>query len=171
MTAAATAVATTATLAIAVAPANAGGNGSIGVYQVEVSFNTDGPSATPDQSGGYWGWWDFDSPANDPTQGTTGDGQAEGCWHGQFGNGAAHSSFKITSWYIAPDPENDGLPTFFASGVETDSFRGQTQATAFTDQSTGIPAITAHRPLLQMFGVPLPPGTSINVQASWKPAH
>jgi len=160
-------------VATGVAPASAAGNGSMGVYQVEVSFNSNGPSATPDQTGGYWGWWDFDSAANNPQSGDGGDGQAEGCWHGQFGNGAAHSSFKFSSWAVNTDPSNSngGLPTFFASGTEIDTYKGQTQTTPFTDQDTGILAMTAHRPILQLFGVPTPPGTSINVQVSWKPAH
>jgi len=28
-----------------------------------------------------------------------------------------------------------------------------------------------HRPLLEMFGIPTPPGQSVNVQVAWKPAH
>jgi hypothetical protein len=63
-----------------------------------------------------------------------------------------------------------GLPTFYATGTETDSFRGRTQTSPISG-GPGIPAFTVHRPLLEMFGVPTPPGMSFNVQVSFKPAH
>jgi hypothetical protein len=161
------------------APAYAAGSGSMGVYQVGLSINCDTPSAQASGSpacasdgtlGGFWGWWAFDSPGNDPTQGYGGDGQATGCSHGGGFNGAGHSVFDITDWYIQVDPTM-GIPTFYASWTETDTFRGQSQTYQVTDQTTGIPAMTIHRQVLQLFGIPTPPGASLNVQVSWKPAH
>jgi hypothetical protein len=156
----------------ATAPARAANsNGEMGVYQVGLSFNCDKPSSCgADNLGGFWGWWEFDSPANNPNAGYGGDGQAEGCSHSGGFNGAGHAVFDITDWYIAVDP-NMGVPTFFASWTETDTFRGQSQTVQYTDASTGIPAFTVHRPILQLFGMPTPPGSSANVQVSWKPAH
>ena len=147
----------------------AGGNGGIGVYQVGLSFNDNGP-ASGGSGGGFWGWWDVDSPTNDPNSGYGGDGQAEGCGHGGGFNGAGHSVFDIRDWHIAFDPDM-GVPTFWASWTETDSFRGQSQTFDVTDQSTGIPAFTVHRKILQAFGIPTPPGSAANVQVSWKPAR
>lgn len=160
-------------IASAAMPAHAAGNGSMGVYQVGLSFNCDKPSAcqTGQQGlGGFWGWWEFDSPANDPNSGFGGDGQAEGCTHGGGFNGAGHSAYNITDWHIGYDPQM-GIPVFFASWTETDTFRGQTQTFPVTDESTGIPAFTVHRPVLQLFGIPTPAGSSMNVQVSWKPAN
>jgi hypothetical protein len=58
--------------------------------------------------------------------------------HSGGGAGAGHSSIDITSWTIAPG--SAGPETFFASGTETDSFRGMTQTSTFTNEDTGIPA-------------------------------
>lgn len=157
-------------------PAGAyGGNGQMSVYQVGLSFNCDNPQLCVDQTGqpstgGFWGWLEFDNASADGQGGHGGDGQLTGCSHGGGFNGAAHSVLDISSWHIAPDAQNGGLPTFFASGVETDSFRGQTRTFAFPDQSTGVPAFSVHRPLEQLFGIPTPPGTSFNVQVAYKPA-
>lgn len=157
-------------------PANAASNGSIGVYQVGLSFNCDKASASASPAcghgglGGMWGWWEFDSPNNNPNSGIGGDGQATFCGHGGGFSGAGHTAYDFTDWYIAPDP-NSGLPTFFASWTETDYFQGQTETFKITDESTGVPAVTIHRQVLQLFGVPTPPGASINVQVSWKPAN
>lgn len=115
---------------------------------------------------------EFDSPSNNPQAGTGGDCQFEECSHGGGFNGASHEVMDIHDWMIAPDPTMGGLPTFFASWTETDSFKGQSQTYEVADQGTGIPAISDHRSqLLQFFGQPLPSGSSINVQVSWKPAH
>lgn len=153
-----------------------GGDGHMGVYQIGVSFNCTNrtlcvdPETGQPQLGGFWGWLELDNAAPDGQSGTGGDGEFAGCGHGGGFNGAGHTSYDIDTWWIAPDPENGGLPTFFASGTETDSFRGQSVSYPFSG-STGIPAFTVHRPILQFFGVPTPPGMSINVQVSYKPAH
>jgi len=160
------------TVAASALPASAAGNGSMGVYQVGLSFNCDNPSACQGGGGlgGFWGWWEFDSPTNNPGVGYGGDGQATGCSHGGGFNGAAHSVYDIKDWHIAVDPQM-GIPTFYASWTETDTFRGQSKTFQVTDESTGVPAMTIHRRTLQLFGIPTPPGTSTNVQVSWKPAH
>jgi len=163
----------------ATAHAYGGGAGSFGVFQVGVSFNCDKPSSCggPDNLGGFWGWLEFDNVTNysatDLTQtfGTGGDAQLTGCSHGGGFNGAGHTVMHIHDWYIAPDAQNGGLPTFFASWDEIDTFRGQTQPSTHTNESTGIPALSIHRPLLTMFGIPTPPGSSTNVQVAYKPAH
>jgi hypothetical protein len=155
---------------LAAAPAHAyGGNGSVGVYQVGLSFNCN-KGDCGGSYGGFWGWWQFNSPTNDPNAGTSGNGEATGCSHGGGFNGAGHSVYAIGDWYVATDPSM-GIPVFFASWTETDTFRGQSQTYPVTNQSTGIPAFTVHRPLLELFGIPTPPGQSMNVQVSWKPAH
>jgi hypothetical protein len=161
-----------ATVALVVAgPAGAyGGDGHMGVYQVGVSFNCDNRSLCGSDLGGFWGWLELDNAAPGGQSGTGGDAQFAFCGHGGGFSGAGHSSVDIDTWWIAPDPQNGGLPTFFATGTETDSFRGQTQTTQ-VDGSTGIPAFTVHRPLLEMFGMTPPPGMSFNVQVSYKPAH
>jgi hypothetical protein len=159
-------------------PAHAAGSGTIGVYQVGLSFNCDKASASASPAcqggggglGGFWGWWEFDSPTNNPNAGYGGDGQAAGCSHGGGFNGAGHSVYDITDWSIQVDPSM-GIPAFYASWTETDTFRGQSQTYQVTDQSTGIPAFTIHRQTLQLFGIPTPAGASLNVQVSWKPAH
>lgn len=147
-----------------------GGDGKMGVYQVGVSFNCDNRSLCGSDLGGFWGWVEFDNVAPDGQSGTGGDGEFAGCGHGGEFNGAGHVSYDIDTWWIQADPENDGLPTFYITGTETDSFRGQTESYPFTG-STGIPAFTVHRPVLELFNVPTPPGMSINVQVAYKPAH
>jgi hypothetical protein len=148
-----------------------GGAGKMGVYQVGVSFNCDNRALCgSDNLDGFWGWLELDNAAPDGLSGTGGDGQFAGCSHGGGFNGAGHTSYDLDSWLIAPDPQNGDLPTFYATGTETDSFRGQTQSFPISG-STGIPAFSVHLPLLQMFGIPTPPGMSVNVQVAFKPAH
>jgi hypothetical protein len=153
-----------------------GGDGHMGVYQVGVSFNCDNrtlcvdPTTGQPSLGGFWGWLELDNAAADGQSGVGGDGQFAGCGHGGEFTGAGHTSYDIATWWIAPDPSNGGLPTFYISGTETDSFRGQTDSFAFSG-STGIPAFTVHRPILKLFGQPTLPGMSINVQVSYKPAR
>jgi hypothetical protein len=152
-----------------------GGDGKMGVYQIGVSFNCDNrtlcvdPTSGQPSLGGFWGWLELDNAAPDGQSGTGGDGEFAGCSHGGGFNGAGHTSYDIDTWWIAPDPDNGGLPTFYATGTETDSFRGQTESFPFGG-STGIPAFTVHRPILELFGQPTLPGTSTNVQVSYKAA-
>jgi hypothetical protein len=153
-----------------------GGDGHMGVYQVGVSFNCDNRTLCVDPEtglpslGGFWGWLELDNVSTDLQSGVGGDGEFAGCGHGGGFNGAGHTSYDIDTWWIAPDPSNGGLPTFFVTGTETDSFRGQSQSFSISG-STGIPAFTVHRPILQFFGQPTLPGMSTNVQVTYKPAR
>jgi hypothetical protein len=90
--------------------------------------------------------------------------------HASRRRAAAATSYDIDTWWIAPDPDNGGLLVGGAAGTETDTFRGQSQSFSLSG-STGIPAFSVHRPIVQFFGVPTPPGDSINVQVAYKPAH
>ena len=155
--------------------------GQVGVYQVGLSMNCNKPSNSltcGDGLGGYWGWADFTDSAADPNDqnaGSGGDGQFEGCDHSGDFHGAGHQAMDIHDWTIAVDPEM-GIPVFYASWTEVDTFSdGQGQKVGpydVTDASTGIPAFTVHATQIkQLFGQPLPPGSSINVQVAWKPAH
>lgn len=158
--------------AVGAAPAFAA-SGQVGVYQVGLSQNCNVASSSPTCSGGglggQWGWATFTDSAsdpNDPYAGYGGDAQFTGCLHG---SGAGHSVMDFRDWYVAVDPTM-GIPVFFASWTETDTFQGQSTTTSYTDQSTGIPAFTIHRAtLIQFFGQPLPAGSSLNVQVAWKP--
>jgi hypothetical protein len=58
--------------------------------------------------------------------------------HASRRRAAAAASYDIDTWWIAPDPDNEGLLTFFATGIETDTFRGQSQSFSLSG-STGIP--------------------------------
>lgn len=174
---AALAAATAVLLIVGVGSAGAyGGDGAMGVYQIGVSFNCDNrtlcvdPTTGQPSLGGFWGWLELDNVAAGGQSGTGGDGEFAGCGHGGGFNGAGHTSYDVDTWWIAPDDNNNGLPTFYISGTETDSFRGQSESYPFSG-STGIPAFTVHRPILELFGVPTPPGESTNVQVAYKPAH
>jgi hypothetical protein len=147
-----------------------GGDGKMGVYQIGISFNCNNRTVCGGELGGFWGWLELDNATPDGQSGTGGDGEFAGCSHGGGFNGAGHTSIDVDTWWIAPDPENGDLPTFYATGTETDSFRGQSETFPISG-STGIPAFTVHRPLLELFGIPTPPGTAVNVQVAFKPAH
>jgi hypothetical protein len=148
----------------------------VGVYQVGLSINCNQANSNSVTCGhglgGRWGWADFTDSANDPNDpnaGSGGDGQFTDCSHSGGFNGAGHEVMDIHDWFVAVDPQM-GIPVFFASWTETDTFGGQTQTFDVTDSSTGIPAFTIHRAtLVQFFGQPLPPGSSLNVQVTWVP--
>jgi len=84
-------------------------------------------------------------------------------------NGAVHISIEITDWYIAPG--SAGPQTFFASGEETDSFRGQRDTFDFTDMDTGVPAVPGHSSTDEIFAFDTPPGVAAQIQVAYKPAH
>src|SRR6266516_3066042 len=148
-------LAAAAVLAVGFAsPAGAyGGGASHDMWQVGMSFNCNNPSiCTPEMggAGGFWGWIEFDRSA-DGTQ-TWGDAQAAFCFHtvGGGGAGAGHTTIEIESWTI--ENGSAGPQTFFASGTETDSFRGMTQTSTITDEDTGFPATPGHYNTSEILG-------------------
>jgi hypothetical protein len=139
------------------------------MWQIGASFNCNNPAACPDGTGGGWGWAEFDRSA-DGTQ-TWGDAEFADCFHtvGGGGAGAGHTSFEIESWTIGPG--SAGPQTFFASGEETDSFRGVSQTTDFTNQDTGLPAVPGHYNTSQILGCSAPPGVAIQIQVAFRAAR
>jgi hypothetical protein len=144
-------------------PAGAYGNdGHLDVYQIGISFNCNNKAFCESQGlGGFWGWAELDH--NPATGANTGDAEFAFCAHGTF-NGAGHDSQNITNWYI-----KDG--TFYGSGTDTTTFRGQTQVTPFTDMDFGVPAVPGHYNTADVFGITPPPGVSAQIQVAYKPAH
>jgi hypothetical protein len=135
------------------------------MWQVGLSFNCNNPAVCGDELGGFWGWVEFDRAG---TQ-TWGDAQLTGCGHtiGGGGAGAGHSSIEIESWTIAPG--SAGPQTFYASGEETDFFRGTRETFDFTNMDTGISAVPGHSySTSDVFGTT--PGVAIQVQVAFRPA-
>ena len=99
---------------------------------------------------------------------TWGDAQLTGCGHtiGGGGAGAGHSSIEIESWTIAPG--SAGPQTFYASGEETDFFRGTRETFDFTNMDTGISAVPGPYSTSDVFGTT--PGVAIQVQVAFRPA-
>jgi hypothetical protein len=144
-----------------------GHDGQMDVYQVGISFNCNNRDfCSPEELGGFWGWAEFDH--NPATGANTGDAEFAGCAHGQF-SGAVHISIEIEDWFVAPG--SAGPQTFFASGEETDSFRGHRDTFDFTDEDTGIPAVPGHYSTDEIFGFDTPPGVAAQIQVAFKPAH
>jgi hypothetical protein len=165
------AAAAAAVLAFA-APAGAyGGGASHDMWQVGLSFNCNNPSlcnsAPFEGTGGFWGWVEFDRSA-DGTQ-TWGDGEFAFCFHtvGGGGAGAGHTSYEIESWTIAPG--SAGAQTFFASGEETDTYRGTKVTTDFTNMDTGISAVPGHYGTADVLGFSAP-GVAIQIQVAFRAA-
>lgn len=84
------------------------------------------------------------------------------------GAGAGHGSIEIESWFIAPG--SAGPETFYASGEETDTFRGSTETFDFTNEDTGFSAVPGHYSTSEILGFPAPPGVAIEVQVAFRPA-
>ncbi len=146
-----------------------GGGAGHDMWQVGLSFNCNNPAVCgEDELGGFWGWAEFDRSV-DGAQ-TWGDFEGSFCVHtlGGGGAGAGHVSIEIESWEIKPG--DAGPQTFFASGEETDSFRGQTETFDFTDEDTGIPAVPGHYSTDEIFGGPAPPGVAFQIQVAFRPA-
>jgi hypothetical protein len=157
-------------LALSALPAHAyGGGADHDMWQVGLSFNCNNPSicTPPDGTGGFWGWAEFDRSA-DGTQ-TWGDAEFAFCFHtvGGGGAGAGHTSIEIESWTI--EPGSAGPQTFFASGEETDSFRGTKDTFDFTHQDTGISAVPGHYSTSDIFGFTAP-GVAAQIQVAFRPA-
>jgi hypothetical protein len=145
-----------------------GGGASHDMWQVGLSFNCNNPAICGDELGGFWGWVEFDRAG---TQ-TWGDAELAFCAHevgagGPGFAGAGHTSIEIESWTI--EPGSAGPQTFFASGEETDSFRGDSETFDFTHEDTGIPAIPGHYSTSDIFGLTAP-GLAFQIQVAFRPA-
>jgi hypothetical protein len=169
-----TAILALAGVALTVGPAGAyGGGASHDMWQVGLSFNCNNPDlCTPDMggTGGFWGWAEFDRSA-DGTQ-TWGDAEFAFCAHTVAGGGpdlagGGHTSIEIESWTIAPG--SAGPQTFYASGEETDTFRGTKTTFDFTNQDTGISAVPGHYSTSDVLGFTAP-GVAIQIQVAFRPA-
>ena len=143
------------------------------MWQVGLSFNCNNPSLCADMggTGGFWGWVEFDRSA-DGSQ-TWGDLEAAFCFHtvggggGPGSAGGGHTSIEIESWTIAPG--SAGPQTFFASGEETDSFRGTKETFDFTNEDTGISAVPGHYSTSDVLGFSAP-GVAVQIQVAFRPA-
>jgi hypothetical protein len=145
-----------------------GGGASHDMWQVGLSFNCNNPAICGDELGGFWGWVEFDRAG---TQ-TWGDAELAFCAHevgagGPGFAGAGHASIEIESWTI--EPGSAGPQTFFASGEETDSLRGDSETFDFTHEDTGIPAIPGHYSTSDIFGLTAP-GLAFQIQVAFRPA-
>src|SRR6266496_4992704 len=112
-----------------------GGGAGHDMWQVGLSSNCNNPDFCGEETGGFWGWVEFDRSA-DGTQ-TWGDAEFAFCFHtvGGGGAGAGHESLEIESWTIAPG--SAGPQTFYASGERTSFFRGTQETKDFTNEDTG----------------------------------
>jgi hypothetical protein len=77
-------------------------------------------------------------------------------------------SIEIESWTI--EPGSAGSQTFFASGEETDSFRGTSDTFDFTHTDTGISAVPGHYSTSDVLGFSAPAGVAIQIQVAFRPA-
>jgi hypothetical protein len=145
-----------------------GGGAGHDMWQVGLSFNCNNPDFCGEETGGFWGWAEFDRSA-DGTQ-TWGDAEFAFCSHTVGGGfaGAGHESIEIESWTIAPG--SAGPQTFYASGETTDSFRGTTTTEDFTNEDTGIPAVPGHYSTDEILGFEAPPGVALQIQVAFRPA-
>jgi hypothetical protein len=145
-----------------------GGGAGHDMWQVGISFNCNNPDFCGDETGGFWGWVEFDRSA-DGAQ-TWGDAELAFCTHTVGGGafaGAGHQSIEIESWTIAPG--SAGAQTFYASGEETDSFGGVKETFDFTNMDTGIPAVPGHYSTSDIFGFSAP-GIAAQIQVAFRPA-
>jgi hypothetical protein len=145
-----------------------GGGADHDMWQVGISFNCNNPDFCANL-GGFWAWAEFDRSA-DGTE-TWGDVEGSGCFHtlgGGGGAGAVHISVEIESWTI--EPGSAGPLTFFASGEESDSFRGVTTTFDFTHMDSGVPAVPGHYSAVDVFGFDPPPGVAVQIQVAFRPA-
>ena len=157
-------------MAAMAAPVGAYGDGAgHDMWQIGISFNCNNPDFCGSNLGGFWGWAELDRSVDGTV--TWGDAQLTGCTHSVGGGGfagAAHISQEIDSWTI--EPGSAGLQTFFASGEETDSFRGVTLTSPFTHMDLGVSAVPGHYTASDIFGFDPPPGVAIQIQVAFRPA-
>ena len=146
-----------------------GGGADHDMWQVGVSFNCNNPDFCGEDLGGFWGWAEFDRSTHGTL--TWGDGELAGCWHSLGGggfNGAAHLSFEIESWTI--EPGSAGPQTFFISGEQTESFRGNKLTSDVSHFDTGISAVPGHYSTSDVLGFDPPPGVAIQIQVAFRSA-
>jgi hypothetical protein len=159
-----------AALALSLSPANAyGGGADHDMWQVGLSFNCNNPEFCGEEVGGFWGWVEFDRSA-DGTQ-TWGDAELAFCSHTVGGGGfagAGHTSIEVESWTI--EPGSAGPQTFYASGEQTDTFRGTKMTFDISDEDTGISAVPGHYSTSEILGMSAPPGVAIQIQVAFRPA-
>src|SRR5947207_1556796 len=159
-----------ASIAAAAPAANAyGGGATHDMWQVGLSGNCNNPSVCGNELGGFWGWAEFDRAGTE----TWGDAQLTGCGHlasggGRHSAGASHSSIEIESWTI--ESGSAGPQTFFASGEETDTYRGTKDTYDFTNQDTGFSAVPGHYSTNEILGFEAQPGVAIQVKVAFRPA-
>lgn len=146
-----------------------GGGASHDMWQVGVSLNCNNADFCGDGLGGFWGWIEMDRSA-DGTQ-TWGDARFASCFHsiGGGGAGADHETVDFTSWTI--EPGSAGPKTFFASGVDTVTFRGVSQTNEFEHLDIGISAVPGHYNTDDILGFKAPPGVAFQIQVAFRPAH
>ena len=144
-----------------------GGGAGHDMWQVGISFNCNNPDFCP-SLGGFWAWAEFDRSADGTV--TWGDVEGAGCFHtlGGGGGAAIHISVEIESWTI--EPGSAGPQTFFATGEETDSFRGNKTTFDITHFDTGVPAVPGHYSTSDVFGFDPPPGVAVQIQVAFRPA-
>jgi hypothetical protein len=165
------ALAVSAVLAAAIVSSAAayGGGASHDMWQVGISFNCNSPTLCAGQTGGFWGWVEFDRAGST----TWGDAQLTGCGHTIGGGGpglagASHQSIEIESWTI--EPGSAGPQTFYASGEETDFAPGGVKDTFdFSHMDTGIPAVPGHYSTSEILGFSAP-GIAAQIQVAYRPA-
>jgi hypothetical protein len=134
--------------------------GNTALWQIGLSANCNNPSICGDETGGFWGWVEFD-------QNGQGDATLSGCGHLVAAGpahvaGASYFSLDITNWTIGPG--SAGLNTFIVlSGTET--FKGKYTGTVPITEplDTGIPAKAGHFNTQDMLGLSAP-GVSFQVQ-------
>jgi hypothetical protein len=155
---------------LSAAPVGAyGGGADHDMWQVGISFNCNNTDFCGASLGGFWGWVEFDRSADGTV--TWGDAELTGCSHTLGGggfNGASHISFEIESWTI--EPGSAGPQTFFVTGEETDSFRGDKTTFDVTHLDTGITAVPGHYSTSDVLGFDAPPGVAIQIQVAFRPA-
>lgn len=145
-----------------------GGGAAHDMWQIGISFNCNNPSLCGDETGGFWGWAEFDRAG---TQ-TWGDAELTGCGHtvggigGPGGAGAGHFAIDVHSWYIGPNGD-------FWVTSETDTFvgHGPPVSQEFTpeNEDTGVPAAPGHYSTTDLFGSSAP-GLAFEIQVAFRPA-
>lgn len=147
------------------AVAGYGGGAGHEMWQVGLSFNCNNPDFCGSSSlGGYWGWAEFDRDGAT----TWGDFRGSFCMHSVAHtgfSGAGSITIEADSWTVGP------FGTFLVTGTEVDTFRGQRTTTPLVDDDSGIPAAPGHYETTQIFGSPVPPGVTVQIQVSYRPAR